>query len=54
MNRVERLTGIVLLLQERPRTAEQIAAHFAVSRRTVLRDVQALCEIGVPLIAREG
>jgi predicted DNA-binding transcriptional regulator YafY len=54
VNRVERLTGIVLLLGERPRTAQQIAEHFAVSRRTVLRDVQALCEIGVPVVSREG
>ena len=54
MNRTERLTAIILLLQERPRTAEQIARAFEVSRRTILRDMQALSEIGVPLIAREG
>jgi predicted DNA-binding transcriptional regulator YafY len=54
MNRIDRLTGILLLLHQRPRTSEEIARHFEVSRRTVLRDVQALCEIGVPVIAREG
>jgi predicted DNA-binding transcriptional regulator YafY len=54
VNRIERLTATLLLLQEQPRTAEQIARHFEVSRRTVLRDVQALCEMGVPVIAREG
>jgi predicted DNA-binding transcriptional regulator YafY len=54
VNRTERLTAILLLLQERPRTAEQIARTFEVSRRTILRDMQALSEIGVPLIAREG
>jgi predicted DNA-binding transcriptional regulator YafY len=54
MNRIDRLTGILLLLQEQPRTSEEIARHFEVSRRTVLRDVQALCEIGVPIVAREG
>jgi predicted DNA-binding transcriptional regulator YafY len=54
VNRVERLTAIVLLLQEKPRTAEEIARRFEVSRRTILRDVQALSEIGVPVIAREG
>src|SRR5262245_61426018 len=54
MNRIDRLTGILLLLQERPRTSEEIARRFEVSRRTVLRDVQALCEIGVPIVAREG
>src|ERR1700694_2685626 len=54
MNRMERLTAIVLLLQDRPRTSDDIARRFEVSKRTVLRDVQALCEIGVPVIAREG
>ncbi|MEA4908467.1 MAG: WYL domain-containing protein [Anaerolineaceae bacterium] len=54
MNRTERLTAILLLLQDRPHTAGQIARRFEVSRRTVLRDVQALAEMGVPVIAREG
>lgn len=54
MNRIDRLTAILMLLQSRPRTSEEIARQFEVSRRTVLRDVQALCEIGVPIIAREG
>ena len=54
MNRIERLTATLLLLQERPRTSQEIARHFEVSRRTVLRDVQALCEMGIPVTAREG
>jgi predicted DNA-binding transcriptional regulator YafY len=54
VNRIDRLTGILLLLQEQPHTAAQIARHFEVSRRTILRDVQALCEIGIPIVAREG
>jgi len=54
MNRVDRLTAILLLLQERPRTSEEIARRFEVSKRTVLRDVQALSEMGVPVIARDG
>jgi predicted DNA-binding transcriptional regulator YafY len=54
MNRVDRLTAILMLLQDRPRTSEEIARHFEVSKRTILRDVQALSEMGVPLIAREG
>lgn len=54
MNRLERLTGILLLLQGRPRTSDEIARHYEVSKRTVLRDVQALSEMGVPIIAREG
>jgi predicted DNA-binding transcriptional regulator YafY len=54
MNRLDRMTAILLLLQQRAHTAGQLAGSFEVSRRTVLRDIQALCEIGVPIIAREG
>jgi predicted DNA-binding transcriptional regulator YafY len=54
MTRIERLAAILLLLQSRPFTSAEIARHFEISRRTVLRDVQALSEMGVPVIAREG
>jgi predicted DNA-binding transcriptional regulator YafY len=54
MNRMDRLTAMVLLLQDKPRTSNEMAGHFEVSRRTILRDVQALCEIGVPVISQEG
>jgi predicted DNA-binding transcriptional regulator YafY len=54
MNRMERLTAILLLLQDKPRTSEEIAGRFEVSKRTVLRDMQALSEMGMPIIAREG
>lgn len=54
MNKLERLTAILLLLQDRARTSDEIARHFEVSKRTILRDIQALSEMGVPVIAREG
>ena len=54
MNRIDRLTGILLLLQRRPRTSEEIARRFEVSRRTVVRDMWALREIGVPIFAQDG
>jgi predicted DNA-binding transcriptional regulator YafY len=54
MNRIDRLTGILLLLQRRPRTADEIARRFEVSRRTVVRDMWALREIGVPIFAQDG
>src|SRR5437762_5885885 len=54
MTRTDRLAAIILMLQDRPRTGADIARQFEVSRRTVMRDVQALCEIGVPVIARDG
>ena len=52
MNRIDRLTGMILLLQShRVITAEQIAAHFEMSMRTVYRDLAALGEAGVPIVA---
>jgi predicted DNA-binding transcriptional regulator YafY len=54
MTRIERLAAILLMLQARPYTSDEIARRFEISRRTVLRDVQALSEMGVPVIAREG
>jgi len=55
MNRIDRLTGMILLLQShRLITAEQIAAHYEISVRTVYRDLAALGEAGVPIIAEAG
>ena len=55
MNRIDRLTGMILLLQgHRVITAEKIAAHFEISVRTVYRDLQALGEAGVPIIGEAG
>ena len=55
MNRTDRLLGIILLLQSRRMvTAEQVAAHFEISVRTVYRDLSALSEIGVPIAAEPG
>ncbi|MFC5049558.1 helix-turn-helix transcriptional regulator [Rubritalea spongiae] len=55
MNRVDRLVAIILLLQsKRQITAEAIALHFEVSVRTIYRDITALGEAGVPVIAEVG
>ncbi|MGH2560832.1 MAG: helix-turn-helix transcriptional regulator [Thermomicrobiales bacterium] len=54
MNRTDRLTGIILALQSGRRTAGQLAERFEVSRRTILRDIDALCEIGVPVVSLPG
>ncbi len=54
MNRTGRLTGILLALRSGQRTAAQVADRFAVSRRTILRDLDALGELGVPVIATPG
>src|ERR1700734_1827339 len=54
MNKIERLTSEILLLQDRKRSSEELAELLEVSKRTIIRDVQALCEMGIPVIARDG
>lgn len=55
MNRIDRLTAMILMLQgRRVVTAEQIAEHFEISVRTVYRDIAALGEAGVPIVAEAG
>lgn len=54
MNRGDRLVGILIALQAAPRTAAVLAARFEVSRRTIMRDIDALGEIGDPVIAEIG
>ncbi len=55
MNRTDRLLGVLLELQSRRSVrAEDLAAHFETSKRTIYRDVQALCETGVPVVAQPG
>ena len=55
MNRTDRLLAIVLELQAHGwRRAEDLAATFEVSKRTIYRDVLALGEAGVPLVAEPG
>src|SRR5580765_1695040 len=55
MNRVDRLVAIALRLQSRRVVrAEDLAAHFEISVRTVYRDLSALGEAGIPIIAEAG
>lgn len=50
MNRIDRLFGILTLLQSRKFVpAEKIAGKFNISIRTVYRDIKALCELGIPV-----
>lgn len=50
MNRVDRLFGILTLLQSKKYvTADQIAEKFQISVRTVYRDIRALGEQGIPV-----
>ncbi len=50
MNRVDRLFGIVTLLQSRKYvSAERISEKFEISIRTVYRDIKAIGEAGIPV-----
>ena len=51
MNRIDRLTAILLLLQGGKRSSGEIAHRFEVSRRTIQRDIDSLCEMGIPIAA---
>ncbi|WP_334072629.1 helix-turn-helix transcriptional regulator [Paenibacillus sp. A14] len=55
MNRTDRLLAIVLELQGRKVVrAEDLAALFETSVRTIYRDIQALSEAGVPIAGTTG
>lgn len=50
MNRIDRLFGILVLLQTRKYiTADKIADQYEISIRTVYRDIKALIEQGIPI-----
>ncbi|MCS1351939.1 YafY family protein [Mechercharimyces sp. CAU 1602] len=53
--RVERLLSIILLLLKRDvMTGKELADQFEVSLRTIYRDIDKLCEAGVPIVAEGG
>lgn len=55
MNKTERLLAIVLALQSQGnRQADELAATFEVTTRTIYRDIEALCMAGVPIVSERG
>lgn len=52
---INRLFEIVYILLEKKRsTAGELAAHFEVSKRTILRDLDVLCAAGIPIYTTKG
>lgn len=52
MNRIDRLFAILMTLQRGTHLrAGDLAARFEVSERTIYRDMKALAEMGVPVVA---
>ena len=53
--KIDRLIGILsILLQKEMTTAPELAEHFEVSRRTINRDIEALCKAGIPIQTTQG
>lgn len=53
--KIDRMLGIVThLMRHGSATAGELAERFEVSRRTILRDVDALCAAGIPLVTAQG
>ncbi|MEM0530925.1 YafY family protein [Zongyangia sp. HA2173] len=53
--KIDRLIGILsILLQKEHITAPELAERFEVSRRTISRDIEALCKAGIPIVTAQG
>lgn len=53
--KIDRLIGILsVLLQQERVTAPYLAEKFEVSRRTINRDIEALCKAGIPIVTVQG
>ena len=52
---IHRLFEIVYILMDRKSvTAQELATHFEVSKRTILRDVETLSVAGIPIYTSRG
>ena len=53
--KTDRMVGIIDVLRQKKKvTAPYLAERFEVSRRTILRDIEALCRAGVPVVTAQG
>ena len=53
--KMERLISILSILLQRDKvTAPELAEQFEVSRRTIQRDIESLCQAGIPIATAQG
>ena len=53
--KMKRLIGILSILLQRDKvTAPELAEQFEVSRRTIQRDIESLCQAGIPIATAQG
>jgi predicted DNA-binding transcriptional regulator YafY len=53
--KTDRLIGIIMmLLQNDKTTARELAEKFEVSKRTINRDIEAICMAGIPYCYHTG
>ena len=53
--KLDRLLGILTVLLQNDRvTAPELAEKFEVNRRTIGRDIDALCQAGIPIVTHQG
>jgi len=53
--KLDRLLGILTILLKNNRvTAPQLAEKFEVTRRTIGRDIDTLCQAGIPIVTHQG
>ena len=51
---ISRLFEIIYILMKKSVTAKELAARFEVSPRTVYRDIETLCQAGIPIYMTRG
>lgn len=53
--KIDRLIGIITILQQNKKvTAPYLAEKFEVSRRTINRDIETICQAGIPVVTTQG
>lgn len=53
--KIDRLIGILSILLQRDKvTAAELADKFEVSKRTILRDIDAISMAGIPIVSEQG